>query len=39
MIAKNFLLLAETTGEIQTTLLSYLNDVHRKNVSLVLNES
>ena len=34
------LLLAETTGEILlSTLRSYLKIVHRKNVSLVLNES
>ena len=37
---KLFLLVAETTGEILlTTLRSYLKIVHRKNISLVSNES
>ena len=37
---KVFLLLAVTTGEIlPTTLHSYLKIVHRKNISLVSNES
>jgi len=39
-IVKSFLLLAEKTGELlQTTLRSYLKILHRKNVSLVSNES
>ena len=37
---KTFLLLAETTSKIsQTTLRSYLRIVHRKNVSMVSDES
>ena len=37
---KSFVLLTEPTGDIlQTTLRYYLKIVHRKNVSLILNES
>ena len=40
IVKKTFLFLIETTGEIlQTTLRSYLKIVHRKNVSMVSNES